>query len=390
MRENLPELTRSKYTNNKLKKINGARDRRSGISMNKRLKKYLSLFLTLFTLVGNLPLETIGTLMEVQAQEGDTVGESTIEPVANEETLGVIGPKDFGSFRNVTHKIVLDEGHEELCKRTLTGEITFDWPEPSTYVDVVIVQDFSGSFDETIEGLGETVKSMINGLNFGTDVDGKSPKDRAMIVGFKGSDGMVQINHEDKSKITYYQFNRGVYDIASSELISMSNELDNWIDERYNPIYANGGTPTVDGLVEAQKLYEEATRLAADYNQSAYTVNGYDRKRKTVYILITDGAANTAKWSNLSEERQKEIADIDFYKYEELPSYHYEFYKNINGRNYYHDGYYYFYNNGYYYHTNGAFSGYYSGFVIDGIFSDRSTRYRHILPSTIYDWSNFS
>lgn len=87
---------------------------------------------------------------------------STINVIANDE----------GLFKNVVHNVELEENHEELCLRDLTGEIYFDWPKPSTFVDVVFIQDFSGSFKETIDKVGEAVNTIIDSLDMGLDIDG--------------------------------------------------------------------------------------------------------------------------------------------------------------------------------------------------------------------------
>ena len=64
----------------------------------------------------------------------------------------------------------------------------------STYVDLVLIQDTSGSFEDTIGNVKEALNDIIDGLNMDTDIDGVSPRDRVMLVRFQGSEGAVQGN----------------------------------------------------------------------------------------------------------------------------------------------------------------------------------------------------
>ncbi|WP_425538766.1 SpaA isopeptide-forming pilin-related protein [Microaceticoccus formicicus] len=270
-----------------------------------------------------------------------------------------VGPKTYGSFQNVTHKVSLDEGYDKLCKRNITGEITFDWPEPSTYVDVVFIQDFSGSFEGTIATVGTEIKNMVNSLNFGTDIDG-SPKDRAMIVTYQGSQGGAFISGSGTATYnTGSNYDYG-YKIQDTGLSTNAKEITDWVTTNYTSTKVAGATPTVDGMVEAKKRYEAATPNTANYNKATYKVtNGtttYDRQRKTVYILITDGAANTAKWNNLPTESQNLLNISSAYKPgatgNVIPGTNYVRYDNVD----YKYGRYYEIYNGYYY---GPYTGYY-------------------------------
>ncbi len=218
-----------------------------------------------------------------------------------EEPVGEAPGETYGPFKNVKHKITLDEGHDELCKREMTGELTFDWPEPSTYMDVVFIQDFSGSFDNTIESVGVAVNKMIDSLNMGTDEYG-NPKDRAMIVTFRDCSAYAGVTADNKFFTKFDDRDIGKYYIGGTELTNNKGSLQEWVTNYYNSNSLAGGTPTVDGMVEAQARYKRATSGDEAYNRETYEVNGHERKRKTVYVLITDGAANSAKWSNLSSD----------------------------------------------------------------------------------------
>ena len=349
----------------------------NNIKQNCNKNRNVAILLTLLLLLQSISLPLFTNSTEVEA--------------------AVTTTKDFGPFKSVTHSLNLDPGYDKLCKRTLTGEITFVWPEPSTYVDVVFIQDFSGSFDGTIENIAASIKNMVGSLNMGTDIDGTTPKDRAMIVGFKGQDGIIQVDAQSPNRDGVVSTSKmsGVYEISNSPLATTKTGLDSWIASHYNATYANGGTPTVDGLVEAQKKYQAATPSTTNYNNATYTVSGQPRTRKTVYILITDGAANTAKWANIPKDLQTKLTGLDMTKPIPTPPSGYPYYYDYNsttrvhryydGRVYYtgtdyYGKYYYYYENGYYNKTYNAAN------LIplsDGTF-------RRVMNATLTDFSGLS
>lgn len=250
-------------------------------------------------------------------------------------------PTDYGPFKNVTNTLTLDAGHEDLCKRSMTGEILFDWPEPTTYVDVVFIQDFSGSFDGTIADVGTAVKTMVGSLNMGTDIDGTSPKDRVMIVAYQGTQGRARRSSRTNIR---YSTDGYAYNIRNSSLATNAATINNWVNSYYNSATTDGGTPTVDGMVEARARYAAATPSSINYNKSSYKVNGFERQRKTVYILITDGAANTAKWSNLPSMARSELNistyyDPDAYGYQNISYIWSDASQYPDGAIYYNNGY---------------------------------------------------
>lgn len=237
--------------------------------------------------------------------------ESSPENSGYRSPQGSPAPHDYGIFQNVTHTLTLDADHEQLCKRNLTGEIIFDWPDQSTFLDVVFIQDFSSTFRNSITRIGGTVKNIIASLNMGTDVDGVSPRDRAMIVTYQGDSGLATILG---TGYAMYNNSSGDFTIRSTNLTSQPSELNAFIDENFrsNSSKIHGQAPTIDGMVAARDLYlENTSQEGAVYNRTSYTVNDGDtslqRTRKTIYVLITDGAANTAKWNNIPSAAQAEL-----------------------------------------------------------------------------------
>lgn len=249
-----------------------------------RGKRFLAVFFAFLILLGSVPLNG------VRAEEG------------------VSEPKNYGVFRNVKNTVSLDKGHEELCKRTMTGELTFDWPEHSTYVDVVFIQDMSGSFRATISEVGTAVSRMIDSLNMGIEPNGY-PKDRAMVVTYRDGEMEGVIDYDDKhfQPIEFLGGN-SYYQIDESGLTTNKEALKSWVSHKYVQDNCEAGTPTVDGMAEAISRYKKAVPAeAAPYNAPSYKSGGEDRSRKTIYVLITDGAANTAKWKNLTDDAKDEL-----------------------------------------------------------------------------------
>lgn len=263
---------------------------------HRRSRRVIAFFMACLMLIGSLPLGVRG----ISAEGGHSAGAS-----------GAPQNADYGAFRNVTNFVQPEEGHENLCKRHLTGDLRFDWPEPSTYVDVVFIQDFSYSFANTIESVGQAVNQMIGALHMGRDSSG-NPKDRAMIVTFRDCKGYGYVDRYGGVSLSTDQ---GGYQIGGTELTDDQDALRTWVDDNYHRGSLDGGTPTLDGLAQAKERYRKATDNDAVYNRSTYEVGGREMHRKTVYVLITDGAANSASWKYLSEASKKQmgIRDTDYW-----------------------------------------------------------------------------
>lgn len=240
---------------------------------------------------------------------------------------------------------------------------------------------------------------MVASLNMGTDIDGKSPKDRAMIVGYKGSEGYAKVDYQNTNTVTFENHTPD-YEISNSSLVSTTTGLSSYIQSHYNSTYSSGGTPTLDGMVEAKARYAAATPTTTNYNKASYTVNGAARQRKTVYILITDGAANTAKWANLSPTAQKMITStaLDGSVSSAPSGYPYLLSGSTNdyhnGTKYYSESYQYW--NGYYYETRyryyydsygyKTYSSYTTGFKYDS----SASVYRYVQPGVSLNAGNKS
>ncbi|PGZ25367.1 hypothetical protein COE50_27605, partial [Bacillus anthracis] len=128
-------------------------------------------------------------------------------------------------------------------------------------MDLVLVQDQSGSF----RGIWDDVKSFVGDAM--TEL--RSDVDRIQVSGFRGD--------------------RGIYNPDGSEAATAGVELETTlhqsltanVDSAIQSIYSmpvGGTTPTGHGITEALNQYEQ--------------VKGDTKDRKTVFMLVTDGAQN--------------------------------------------------------------------------------------------------
>lgn len=288
---------------------------------------------------------------------------------------------EVGTVKNVKQSINNKDINMLECKRTLEGELSLNWPQQENFVDVVIIQDFSGSFKSTIDEVGTAVRNITKSLNMGTDIDGKSPKDRVMFVGYKGSEGIANLNSSGVptfnggSPYGYPYDAFGSYEVKASNLFTDHVGIGNYISDHYTSRYTAGGTPTVDGMRLAQAEYPKKTPTSVNYNKKTYKVGEQPRTRKTIYLLITDGVANTAKFSNLPDEQKTALklypGNNDYRNSPYIPGGKSTGWRQVTGYNYASGGYWYkssgtisvstddpslSYSNGYYY-----YGGYYSG-----------------------------
>ncbi len=253
--------------------------------------------------------------------KGD-VGETALpannreEPVVSFKT----GPNNYGAFQNVEHEVILDAGHSELCRRSMAGTITFDWPEPSTHVDVVFIQDQSGSFKNTIQanpywtpggetteqpGVGNAINEMIAALNLKPDLDG-SPSDRVMFVGFRASQALAfdrtwlqqliyvdatsyipTINNSYPDYTAYGPTNpKNQYRIDIHSLTSSRSQAEDYVDAVYDKGQCIGGTPTIEGLYNARLKYGEyiQSHASENYNRQEYQITYTDGQNEEITL----------------------------------------------------------------------------------------------------------
>jgi len=197
--------------------------------------------------------------------------------------------------------------HQEGCDLVIKKTQETEWSVPRKPIDLVILQDTSGSFKNTIGGVKAALKTLTTPVKQ-TEYDPDNPRlvftdtpetsDRVMVGSFQGLDGSVtydkwysEYDYNErvwkqgyrsdtnfKKYESYYAYNPG-YKVESTDLIKDSNGIHNFIDN----METEGGTPTVPALEEVLAKYKSAVQNSPEKMKN---------ERKTVFLLITDGVAN--------------------------------------------------------------------------------------------------
>ena len=221
------------------------------------IKKVSILFIILFL---SVPLALMGQLLgNAAANEGG----STIE---------------VGGNTKIT---------QNGCSRKIEKTEKISWRLPRKPVDLVILQDASGSFKNTIPNVQNALKTLTTFVKE-EEYDENNPRlvktdnpdtsDRVMMATFQGADGYNYYYNNDFTgrKDVYGSWGPDYdYKYKASNLSSDQNDIHQFI----NNIKVAGGTPTVPAIDD----------VIAQYNQrKGNMANG----RKTIFLLITDGVAN--------------------------------------------------------------------------------------------------
>ena len=197
--------------------------------------------------------------------------------------------------------------HQEGCDLVIKKTQETEWSVPRKPIDLVILQDTSGSFKNTIGGVKAALKTLTTPVKQ-TEYDPDNPRlvftdtpetsDRVMVGSFQGLDGSVtydkwysEYDYNErvwkqgyrsdtnfKKYESYYAYNPG-YKVESTDLIKDSNGIHKFIDN----METEGGTPTVPALEEVLAKYKSAVQNSPEKMKN---------ERKTVFLLITDGVAN--------------------------------------------------------------------------------------------------
>ncbi|OQR55903.1 isopeptide-forming domain-containing fimbrial protein [Bacillus sp. CDB3] len=165
---------------------------------------------------------------------------------------------------NINHSITTKET-ANMCLREHEGKLTFQWPNIKKKVDLVIVQDASGSFANTIGKVKDALKNIVDELDPQTD--------RVMVTSYQD-----YVGYKNMSGKVLEQKGNGIKTIMQAKLNNNFVSAKAGID-RINP---NSGTPTASGVQFALNEYEKAK-------------GPNDPDRETVFLLITDGVANIRK-----------------------------------------------------------------------------------------------
>ncbi|MGT2963574.1 isopeptide-forming domain-containing fimbrial protein, partial [Streptococcus sp. S784/96/1] len=203
----------------------------------------------------------------------------------------------------------------EGCKRIIEKTEEVKWELPRQPIDLVILQDASGSFRETIGNINQALTTLTTPVA-AQDYKYEDPKliftnnpdttDRVMIATYQGLNArrLFTNNSFEGYYTTAEVTGTGSYQYENSGLINSQADLKRFIDQRLNRDAVNGGTPTVPAIDDIVKDYKVAKQAA-----------GHNDKRKTVFLLITDGVANGHRvagdntvYIDRSLDRQEKIA----------------------------------------------------------------------------------
>ena len=221
------------------------------------IKKVSILFIILFL---SVPLALMGQLLgSAAANEGG----STIE---------------VGGNTKIT---------QNGCSRKIEKTEKISWRLPRKPVDLVILQDASGSFKNTIPNVQNALKTLTTFVKE-EEYDENNPRlvktdnpdtsDQVMMATFQGADGYNYYYNNDFTgrKDVYGSWGPDYdYKYKASNLSSDQNDIHQFI----NNIKVAGGTPTVPAIDDVIAQYNE---------RKGNMANG----RKTIFLLITDGVAN--------------------------------------------------------------------------------------------------
>ncbi|HEM3217932.1 TPA: isopeptide-forming domain-containing fimbrial protein [Streptococcus suis 2524] len=225
---------------------------------------------------------------------------------------------------------------QEGCAIKIETTEQVEWKLPRQAIDLVILQDTSGSFENTIKYVQSALKTLTEPVEL-NDYNENSPRliftdnpattDRVMVNSFQGIDGtyfydqpvrrydnlgqLVATEYPTDSNFgihssTNWQTNSNmVYQFKDSPLMNNKAQIDRTIDT----FVTNGGTPTVPAIEDTIKKYNE--------------LKGDMTNRKTVFLLITDGVANGVRVEDgrvvLERSRHRDFALQNYFRQLGLP-----------------------------------------------------------------------
>ena len=237
--------------------------------------------------------------------------------------LGIIG----GSLANAVELNTVGtntKAMQEGCAVKIETTEKVSWTLPRQPIDLVILQDTSGSFKDTIHHVQSALKELTKPVNL-EEYDENNPRlvftgneattDRVMINTYQGIDGTDSYdwvyNEATKqwSAPTDTNFSSGkatnqqtdskyIYQFKASSLMSNTVEINKAIDA----FATNGGTPTVPAIEDT----------IAEYNKIKGDMKN---NRKTVFLLVTDGVANGVRKDGKVILERSKYRDFTLQKY---------------------------------------------------------------------------
>ncbi|HEL1567887.1 TPA: isopeptide-forming domain-containing fimbrial protein [Streptococcus suis] len=205
----------------------------------------------------------------------------------------------------ITSENTTTKATQDGCAIKIETTEKVSWQLPRQPIDLVIIQDASGSFEQTMPNIKEALKRVTETTTEAA-YDEKNPKlvftnnpdttDRVMVTSYAGLD--VARQYDDAIRDGYGNIygtdsdfkvlarevpqTKDLYRFDTNGRLLNSTEA---INAEVNKIITGGGTPTVPAIEDAIKNYEAV---------KGEMTNG----RKTVFLLVTDGIANGYREGN--------------------------------------------------------------------------------------------
>ncbi|HEM5936697.1 TPA: isopeptide-forming domain-containing fimbrial protein [Streptococcus suis] len=205
----------------------------------------------------------------------------------------------------ITSENTTTKATQDGCAIKIETTEKVSWQLPRQPIDLVIIQDASGSFEQTMPNIKEALKRVTETTTEAA-YDEKNPKlvftnnpdttDRVMVTSYAGLD--VARQYDDAIRDDYGNIygtdsdfkvlarevpqTKDLYRFDTNGRLLNSTEA---INAEVNKIITGGGTPTVPAIEDAIKNYEAV---------KGKMTNG----RKTVFLLVTDGIANGYREGN--------------------------------------------------------------------------------------------
>ncbi|WP_427189638.1 isopeptide-forming domain-containing fimbrial protein [Streptococcus sanguinis] len=194
-------------------------------------------------------------------------------------------PLNIETRRIDEHTTITQNG----CYRKIEKTDATDWSVPRKPIDLVILQDASGSFRTTIPSVKRALKRLTTYVSpeqydetnpYLVKTDDPRTTDRVFVASYQGLDQVRYFENNDFSGSpanVYTDANSTGknYTYGNSGLTSDQNKVHSFIDN----IAVDGGTPTVPAIDDT----------IAQYNR---VKGNMENGRKTVFLLVTDGVAN--------------------------------------------------------------------------------------------------
>ena len=194
-------------------------------------------------------------------------------------------PLNIETRRIDEHTTITQNG----CYRKIEKTDATDWTVPRKPIDLVILQDASGSFRETIPSVKRALKRLTTYVSpeqydetnpYLVKTDDPRTTDRVFVASYQGLDQVRYFNNNDFSgnpadTFTDPDTTGKHYTYGNSGLTSDQKKVHKFIDN----IAVDGGTPTVPAIQDT----------IAQYNR---VKGNMENGRKTVFLLVTDGVAN--------------------------------------------------------------------------------------------------